>query len=415
MVSDFLRNEGRELAGGLTFYARFFGDHFKTYSGGRSKSYSFRVPIPFTAEKLMFLVADLHLHLFPHSAADNFLEPGRHGDSLASRLITLVDLVARYSARCSDAAELYQLGDCYELWESAILLCFAAGQSFDRLFTAIGSRLALSQALMDGARQQLRSNLEQRHLENLLEPACIRAISQTQTRWDHESLRPIWQEIKSAIEKVQVVPDNGPPTWRGQSIFNGSGGVRPFGQWTIVGGNHDSFVTDTTPISRGPNHAIFIEHGHLRDDSNSPEKMLSGIFWTALSTALELKGVGDEGKRIETDRRPMFIKNAADVNLRPDYPFRKKGGSGPDYYSVIVTGHTHRKYVALLREHPSLPGQYEQQMVFHKDPWPAGVIEQAKAILNPRLLAYGLGDLSAELWLANRLAATIQRLTAANR
>jgi hypothetical protein len=410
MVSDFLEREARDLKGSLIFYARFFGDHFATHRSGSPHRHHYPVPIPFTSEKLVFLIPDLHLHMFPHSAADNFLEPGRDGQSLAGHLAHLLQRIALYSAR-KPAMELYQLGDCYELWESALLLCFAMGESFTDLFTSIGIRLSLSHTLIKNFRDDLREDMKERGLHEVFRSRDrdVQALGGS-TRWNDSSLKPLWQTMKETIERAQVIPDTG------ECLFTTDGRVRHFGQWKIIGGNHDSFVTDVTPIACGANNAIFIEHGHLRDSSNSPENMLSGVFWTGLSTALELKHAGDEGKAIEVSRRNDFLKNAADVNLKTDYGFGKPAGSGPGYYSIVATGHTHRKYVSLLREHPSFPEQYENLVVFHEDHWPRGQSARLRALANPRLLGYGLGDVAATSsplgWLGHRIARTLVKRAA---
>jgi hypothetical protein len=180
-----------------------------------------------------------------------------------------------------------------------------------------------------------------------------------------------------------------------------------------VGGNHDSFVTDVTPIHRGLNDAIFIEHGHLRDPENCPEKMLNGIFWTGLNAAAELKGVGDEAKSVEKNRREIFRKNAYDVNFNPEYQYRKRPGSVPDYFPVVVTGHTHRRYIALMREHPSLPQQSETVTVFHEEPWPNRPWYFLQASTDPKLVYYALRDVGAypalDHWLTARIAGALAR------
>jgi hypothetical protein len=95
--------------------------------------------------------------------------------------------------------------------------------------------------------------------------------------------------------------------------------------------------------------------------------MREGLFWTSLSVIGELKGVGDQAKSLETNRRGTFTANAANTNLDPTYPYGKPSGNGPDYFSAVLTGHTHHKYAALMREHPAFPGTHETVRVFHEE------------------------------------------------
>jgi hypothetical protein len=220
-------------------------------------------------------------------------------------------------------------------------------------------------------------------------------------------MKPIWLKMKEAIESVQVATENG------RRLFTPEGRINAdLSNWTIIGGNHDSFVTDVTPLRRGINNAVFIEHGHLRDDKNGPTHMFNGVFWTGLGTAAELKGVGDEAKNVETSRRDAFLKNAADVNFKPDYEFRKPSGSGPDHYSIVATGHTHHQYVALLREHQSLPAKFETVAAFHEEPWPEGFWNRAVAVTNRRLFPHFFDPLRRPPfsdWATDTVKRTIER------
>jgi len=401
IVGDFLETGAHSLPGDLVFYARFFGDRFEMYRQGNAQRYHYRVPIPFTSASLMFLIPDLHLHMFPHSAADNFLEPWPGGQSLASYLGNLFDQIALFSRR--HPVEVYQVGDCYELWESALLLCFAHGQGFGSLFTSIGASLSLSETLVEEYRDDLRREIASRKLDEIFSQRDVGKL--LTVKWDDPSLRPIWLKMREAIERVQQISPKGRENRGARGLFTAQGRINAdLADWTIVGGNHDSFVTDVTPIRRGVNDAIFIEHGHLRDAANAPAHILSGIFWTSLNAAAELKGVGDEAKNIEGNRREAFRNSAADTNLDPGYQYRKPTGTGPDHYSVIVTGHTHRQYVACLGEHPALPHHHETVAVFHETPWPG-------RSYSARLLHRGLDNVIASsspaAWLSCRFAGAL--------
>jgi hypothetical protein len=366
LVAEFLKSCNQNLSGDLIFYARFFDDRCKTYPQGNLQTHPYQVPVPFTANSVMFFIPDLHLHLFPNSAADNFLEPWRGGASLASCLIKVFDQIGNFS-RAGHEVELYQVGDCYELWESALLLTFAHGLNFRQLFSATGLSLLFSQLLIDRCRDRLWQDCVHRGLNTIFSSGDLAKL-QTLT-WTDESLKPIWRKMKTAIQRAQVIQNS----HGGQrSLFNELGRINhpDLSDWTIVGGNHDSFVTDVTPQRRGVNDAIFIEHGHLRDFWNSPATMLLGIALTGVSTAAEIKRVGDEAKGIEGSRRGTFLENAAKSSFDPKYEYSKPRGHGPEHYSIVVNGHSHRKYAALIEEDPRGMGGSQARLVFCEDPWP---------------------------------------------
>lgn len=368
IAAEFLKQYGEVLNGSLVFYARFFGDHFEMYERGLRRRFQYSVPIPFTADSLMVLIPDLHLHMFPDSAADNFLDPGRGGASLATYLVSVLDYAASFSR--AHPVELYQLGDCYELWESALLLCFAEGQGLASYFTGIGSALALPQRLIADYRDSLRRDIEKRGLDKIFSQQDVQAL-ETQ-KWNAPGLRPVWKRIQRCIQQAHRFKEIAPAGWSNRGIFRPDGRLDvDLPDWTIVGGNHDSFVTNVTPIRRGVNDAVFMEHGHLRDDKNCPEKILSGIFFTGLNAVAELKGVGDQIKSFEASRRELFQKNAGSVNAQPDYPYRKPAGAGPGHYSLVITGHTHRQYVSLLSLDSRAPTSVHQTHVLHEQKWPS--------------------------------------------
>jgi hypothetical protein len=125
----------------------------------------------------------------------------------------------------------------------------------------------------------------------------------------------------------------------------------------------------------------------------------------------ELKGVGDEIKSFEPARRELFRDNAADVNLNPHYRYRRSAASGPGYYPIVVNGHTHRKYVALLREHPALPNVPQTVSVFHEDPWPERpwyrLNSRSDVAAIRRMLDNVVANSSAPSWFRSRTASAL--------
>ena len=113
--------------------------------------------------------------------------------------------------------------------------------------------------------------------------------------------------MRDAIQQVQVVGKG----WnRGRHLFKPNGDINAnLRNWFIVGGNHDGFVADGTPVRCGINNAIFFEHGHLRDKENKPANIRNGLLLTSLSVIAELKGVGDEAKSLE----PKFLMDFSTV------------------------------------------------------------------------------------------------------
>jgi hypothetical protein len=59
----------------------------------------------------------------------------------------------------------------------------------------------------------------------------------------------------------------------------------------------------------------------------------------------------------------LFLGNAADVNKQRIF----KEGKRP--YSMIITGHTHRGYAAMVQVNRSLPNQFQVLQLFYDQGW----------------------------------------------
>lgn len=357
MVKAFWDKYHKVLGGSLVFYSYLVPNEGVCVirQGTRHKySYTPRIATPLTDNQMLVFIPDLHLHLFTGLAADNFVEPRKGGESLAYYLVGLFDYLADFTSQ--HPVELIQVGDLYELWESALLLLFAREQKFFDAFTKIG----FERGLMLMYRAALLREIQKRGLDKVFTSGDL--INLEKQPWDSDTLQPVWRNMKRCIQEAHRFRDiHG----REAGLFDRTGRINAqLGDWTHIGGNHDSFVADIRPRAFGVNEAVWVEHGHLRDPYNCPAKMNSGIFLTGINVIAEMKRVGEEIKGLESDRRPNFQKNAAET--AEQRAFRDKGRP----YGVIVTGHTHRGYAALLRVRKDLPKDYEPVAVLYDQGWP---------------------------------------------
>jgi hypothetical protein len=199
-----------------------------------------------------------------------------------------------------------------------------------------------------------------RGLDTVFSTTDLDALEKYQ--WDASGLVPIWQKMEKEIKKVHSKKD---VSGQDCGIFKDNGSLNSgcLGDWQYIGGNHDSFVSKVAPKKFGVNDCLWIEHGHLKDPNNSPQAIKSGIFFTGLNVLAELKEIGDPIKSIESDRRPLFLGNAAEVNKQRIF----KEGKRP--YSMIITGHTHRAYVALVQVSGRLPNQSRILQLLYDQGW----------------------------------------------
>ncbi len=354
-----------------------------TYEGNRRHTLSFKpyIPAPFTNNQFYVVIPDLHLHMFPHSAADNFLEPWKGGGSLAYLLLTLFGYLSDFNAKHD--VELFQVGDCYELWESALMLLFArhnrSKDYFGPVWHVLG-RFGLPRKLVEKYRDSIRADISKRGLDKVFTGSDLDALEKQP--WNSGGLKPVWKKIEKEIQKAHSYP-----TYDGihrkigkRGIFKSDGTINAPGlDWTYVGGNHDSFVSKTKPIDVGMNKAIFMEHGHLRDPFNNPAAMKKGIFLTGINLVGELKKIGDQIKGLESSRRyNTFEPNAGIMNKNR----LLNKGSGPEQYSLIVTGHTHRAYVSFLEANKDPQKSYKKIATLYDQGWSSSIgPENIKAIL----------------------------------
>jgi hypothetical protein len=268
-------------------------------------------------------------------------------------LYSLFDYLADFTS--SHPVRLIQVGDLYELWESALVLLFA---NDDKLVDAFGT-IGFERHLLIRYREAIVRDIRRRGLDKVFSAADLKSLERQP--WDSPTLKPVWQKMKDAIQRAHRITDV-----HGQDagLFKNDGHINAdLLDWTHIGGNHDSFISDVTPRAFGTNKAVWVEHGHLRDPKNCPTNVSEGIFWTGANVIAEIKNVGDQAKGLESNRRPLFQGNAA--STAENRAFRDKGRP----YSVIVNGHTHRSYAALLTVRRDLPRDYEPIAVLYDQGW----------------------------------------------
>ncbi len=365
IVRKFWEKYHKELGGNLLFYGYFNRDRSISSPGSlivptdnsiKSYSYTPPIPTPLTDNDVLVIIPDLHLHLFPGLSVDNFIEPWKGGDSLMGYLSGIFDYWSQFSEDTGALVRIIQVGDLFELWESALFLLFAR----DSKYLDKTSDIGVQRDVIKKWQKLLEQVVKARGLDTVFPTADLDMLEKN--KWDTSGLIPIWQKMETEIKKAHTKKDVRGQDW---GIFKDKGFLNSgcLGDWQYVGGNHDSFISKVAPKKFGVNDCLWIEHGHLKDPKNSPQAINSGTFFTGLNVLAELKKIGDPIKSIESSRRPLFLGNAADVNKQRIF----KEGKRP--YSMIITGHTHRGYAAMVQVNRSLPNQFQVLQLFYDQGW----------------------------------------------
>jgi UDP-2,3-diacylglucosamine pyrophosphatase LpxH len=335
----------------------------KAFSGGRTVFYQnlrnvIKTPVT-KKNEIIFVLPDLHLHLFKGFKADNFKQ---HGSSkpLDEMLAKALSVINHWSSQKS--VKIVQVGDLYELWESAMLLCIGlnpdmecvkwaakaaqlAHKNFNTLtqpplFATLFKQLPNSAHIdkmkkyiksieAEAKRRKLHKIFEKTELAKLRRPWAIIKGDKVET---NAEIKDVWKQIQKEIEKLHQV------------LFKKAsrGKLNTSANQTLLAGNHDSFIDHIYVLEGGISNVIRFEHLHYNDQYNKPSNMRAGQFFTILNLIAETLGFGDQIKALETSRRDMFFEDVAAINwyrYKEDKPM----------YELIITGHTHRAYAQYIK------------------------------------------------------------------
>ncbi len=309
------------------------------------------IKTPVTNDEVIFVVPDLHLHLFKGFTVDNFKQPGSGEKPLDQMLAKVLSVIDKYKSEVT--LRIIQVGDLYELWESAMLLCIGLNPDWDFVeltyLTAQGlwSQLPLilkplikppSKKEMikyidvmkaEAKRRKLHKIFSKPELDKLRLPWTVGKGDKVKT---NNEIKDVWKKMRKEIEKLHQV------LFRKATM----GKFNIWGNQTIISGNHDSFLGHVFAHEEGINDIIRFEHLHYNDPYNKPSNMKAGQFMTILNLIAETLGFGDKVKALETSRRPDFLKDVATINW-------ERYKKGKPMYDLIITGHTHRAYARLIR------------------------------------------------------------------
>jgi len=392
LAAQILNSLGEVLPGGTVFY-----QNLKNIKP---------IKTPVTNDEVIFVIPDLHLHLFKGFTADNFKQPGSGEKPLDEILATVLSVIDKYTSKVS--LRIVQVGDFYELWESAMLLCIGLNPDWDFVeltyLTAhsLWSQLPLALKLAikppnkkemikyinamkaEAKRRKLDEVFSKPELDKLRLPWTVGKGENVKT---NAQLKDVWKEIQKETEKLH------------QALFKKAtkGKFNIDCNQTIIAGNHDSFLGHVFAHEDGINKVIRFEHLHYNDPYNKPSNMKAGQFMTILNLIAETLGFGDKVKALETSRRPDFLRDVATINW-------ERCKKGKPMYDLIITGHTHRAYAQVVRmklSQSALTIEPTTGNVRYDQGWPKATSKYQKAeilMLARKNLNAILGGMAAMGW-----------------
>jgi hypothetical protein len=317
--------------------------------------------IPLMEHGLIFVIPDLHLHLFREKSVDNFIEPWQDGKSLETLLQSVLAVARNFNDKKGIPVSIVQIGDLYDLWESAWYLLLALnaqdGSSswLKHVFNVQDPRPSFPRELafrvldLLGSDYRKRWNAYEKDVEKYFSTLHDIAVNrqydttfpQNELRelaknpWKDKSLEEIWKKMQKEIEKQY-------PLLFSTVEKNGEEGIFAKDWFTKrVKGNHDSYLGNKDFVELGLNNSIRLEHLDYDDPFNKPQTEAVGIFITLLNMFFETRLSGDQAKALETSRRDSFIRAVAQRNFI-------KYSKEESMYDLIVTGHTHRAYAGAI-------------------------------------------------------------------
>ena len=342
------------------------------------------IKTPVLNNEVIFVIPDLHLHLFKGSLADNFQQPKSGG--LDQILAAVLQVVEDYGSKVK--VRIIQVGDLYELWESAMLLCIGLNPDWDCVketykrsliaYLAIQAHALLPIEPPDEEEmvkyiKSIEAEVKGRKLDKIFSQSELNKLRLPWTIVNGDKVetnpatKDVWKKIQKEIEKVHQYFFEESTT--GKFSFPVLGNQI---DQTIIAGNHDSFLGHVEVHEEGINNVIRFEHLHYNDLYNKPSNMEAGQFFTILNLIAETKGIGDQAKALEGSKRPDFLKDVATVNW-------ERYKAGKSMYDLIITGHTHRAYAQLIRlklSHSQFTVESDSGDVKYDQGWPTPGMHQ---------------------------------------
>jgi predicted phosphodiesterase len=338
------------------------------------------IKTPVLDNEVIFVIPDLHLHLFKGYIADNFRQPFS-GRSLDEILEKVLSVITEWVDTGKTQVKIIQVGDMYELWESAMLLCIGLDSDLERenrltkaftlamaaysfgqswLATHLRPPLVMPPPSLGGMRKYVESIeavVRREKLDKILSKSELNklrlpwTISKGDNIATNPAIKDVWKKMQRKIENLH------------QTLFKANTGkFRTWDNQAIIAGNHDSFLGHAYVIEYGLDDVIRFEHLHYNDPYNKPSNMEAGQFFTALQLIAETLGIGREAKALEKNRRSSFLRDAAKINW-------DRYCRGKPMYDLIITGHTHRAYAQVIKLKKSQKFYFEANDPLYDQGW----------------------------------------------
>jgi len=314
-----------------------------------------QIKTPLINDEVVFVLPDLHLHLFKGYKVDNFKQPRSGGRSLDEILEKVLSVINHWNSK--KRVTVVQVGDLYELWESAMLLGMGLNPNKTLVTATYWEAVVFRNTILpkvapwalplikppsrkemetflksieaEAKRRKLDEIFSKPELDKLRLPWAIVEGDRVKT---NAEIKDVWEKIQKEIEKLH------------QGLFKKSA-MGKFNtlvsNQTIIAGNHDSFLDHVYVREEGIKKVVRSEHLHYNDEYNKPSNMRAGQFMTILNLIAELLGFGDQVKELETSRRPEFLTDTITINW-------ERCKEGKPLYDLIITGHTHRAFASLI-------------------------------------------------------------------
>jgi vacuolar-type H+-ATPase subunit H len=278
----------------------------KTKTGQPSIQGCDRALLPLTDENQLFVfVGDLHVHLFTESLCDNFVSDDGNCVSLAAEFGRFIHHAVTAGGATSD--QIVQVGDCFEVWESQILMhlaCEAYLQAAGKPVQKRSQRDMCVTAACRGTSLELPNQPAGRSEADLRESFCTCASPEVAANILNLYVKPSLPGFSDPLDFTEAA--------RVEERIRAVHSAIPWNSFIQLRGNHDNGLAnswlegrykhsggDSTreqpdPGRYGEDRCIAAEHGDALDSSNcragfDDNSLLAGFNVTMWNVKIELK------------------------------------------------------------------------------------------------------------------------------
>ncbi|MBN1212788.1 MAG: hypothetical protein JXA92_09450 [candidate division Zixibacteria bacterium] len=307
------------------------------------------------SNRMLVLIPDLHLHYFKKKAWDNFITKKDWGEieSLEDELVRFLTLTKDWAEHNGVDVEFIQLGDCYEMWESKLVV--------EKHIADLQRNIELYEDIKNGSISYSDYKYSSPVTLSGNYDVIIKGFKEKK-----ENYQNTLNSFKNPDIFVQEIEKKYPVLTQLFRVLSSEKKLN------IIRGNHDNWSNNPleTPLKRGIDNCIRLEHGHAACPYNNDQNWKRG-YWVVRNLVIPTEPISRLGDIVKKSEpyldaiKSSFLGTHTREQMFINYAFSQLRDNDK---RVFVMGHTHhpklmkmnlRQITAMLKEKelPEIPNK----------------------------------------------------------